>query len=100
MWARMFFLVSALVVAAGSQARSQGPAGLAAAALADTSFKWIERQASGFRVYFLADSYPAAHQDSLLARLPKALAQTRELIQAPRRSVVPSTCSSSRAAPR
>jgi hypothetical protein len=55
MSARMFFLVSALVVAAGSQARSQTPAGLAAAALADTSFKWIERQVPGFRVYFLAD---------------------------------------------
>jgi hypothetical protein len=83
MSARMFFLVSALVVAAGSQARSQAPAGLAAAALADTSFKWIERQVPGFRVYFLADSYPAVHQDSLLARLPKALAHSRELIDAP-----------------
>src|SRR5215204_6466939 len=83
MWARIFFLVLALVVASGRQVRPQAPAGLAAAALADTSFEWIKRQVPGFRAYFLADSYPAAHQDSLLARLPKALAHTRELIQAP-----------------
>jgi hypothetical protein len=72
-----------MIIARPGQARSQAPAGLAAAALANTSFKWIEREAPGFRVYFLADSYPAAHQDSLLARLPKALAHARKLIQSP-----------------
>jgi hypothetical protein len=64
-------------------ARAQAPAGLAASALANTSFTWIRREASGFRVYFLADSYPAAHQDSLLGRLPPALAHARNLIDAP-----------------
>src|SRR5215217_9005576 len=59
------------------------PAGLAAVALADSSFTWIRREAPGFRVYFLADSYAAAHQDSLLARLPPALAHARSLISAP-----------------
>ncbi|MFL5530360.1 MAG: hypothetical protein ACJ8BC_00045 [Gemmatimonadales bacterium] len=72
---------------AGGCCREAGPiaspGGTRAAALVDTSFTWIERQAPGFRVYFLADSYPAAHQDSLLALLPKALAGARELIQAP-----------------
>ena len=76
------FLGLAMIIVPG-QARSQAPAGLAAAALANTSFKWIEREAPGFRVYFLADSYPAAHQDSLLARLPMALAHARKLIQSP-----------------
>ncbi|HKP50340.1 MAG TPA: hypothetical protein VJU17_10025 [Gemmatimonadales bacterium] len=72
-----------MIISGPGQARSQAPAGLAAAALANTSFKWIERQTPGFRVYFLADSYPAAHQDSLLARLPKALAHARKLTQSP-----------------
>lgn len=64
-------------------AEAQQPAGLAAAALADPSFSWIRRDAPGFRVYFLAGSYPAAHQDSLLARLPTALGHARSLIRAP-----------------
>ena len=61
----------------------QAPAGLAASALADSSFTWIRRSIPGFRVYFLADSYPAAHQDSLLERLPRALAHARTLIKVP-----------------
>lgn len=77
------FLASALAAAPVRQARPQAPTGSAALALVNPSFTWIERQAPGFRVYFLADSYPAAHQDSLLARLPRALAHARELIQAP-----------------
>jgi hypothetical protein len=62
---------------------AQEPAGLAAAALADSSFTWIHRAAPGFRVYFLADSYAAANQDSLLARLPPALDHARSRIRAP-----------------
>lgn len=61
----------------------QVPAGLAASALADSSFTWIRRSVPGFRVYFLADSYPAAHQDSLLALLPSAMAHARARIDAP-----------------
>src|SRR5918992_385472 len=64
-------------------AQSQQPAGLAAAVLADPSFTWIRREAPGFRVYFLEGSYPAAHQDSLLAGLPPALGHARSLIDAP-----------------
>ena len=59
------------------------PAGLAASALAHPSFTWIRRNVPGFRVYFLADSYPAAHQDSLLALLPSAVAHSRALIGSP-----------------
>lgn len=66
-----------------SYAWAQAPAGLAAAALADPSFTWIRREAPGFRVYFLQGSYPAAHQDSLLASLPPALGHARSLIRAP-----------------
>jgi hypothetical protein len=62
---------------------AQEPAGLAASALADSSFRWIPRSVPGFRVYFVADSYPAAHQDSLLERLPRALSHARALITAP-----------------
>lgn len=62
---------------------AQEPAGLAASALADSSFTWIRRSVPGFRVYFAADSYPAAHQDSLLERLPHALSHARALIRAP-----------------
>jgi hypothetical protein len=64
-------------------AQAQKPAGLAAAALANPSFTWIRRDAPGFRVYFLAGSYAAAHQDSLLARLPPALGHARSIITAP-----------------
>lgn len=59
------------------------PAGLAASALADRSFAWVRREVPGFRVHFLERSYAAAHQDSLLARLPPALAHARDLIHAP-----------------
>lgn len=63
-------------------AKTQAPAGLAASALADSSFAWVPRSVSGFRVYFAAGSYPAAHQDSLLRRLPRALSHVRVLINA------------------
>lgn len=61
----------------------QAPSGLGASALADTSFRWIPRSAPGFRVYFAADSYPARHQDSLIALLPPALLHARGLVHAP-----------------
>lgn len=56
---------------------------LADRALADTTFGWISRDVPGFRVHFAANSYPAAHQDSLIARLAPALAADRALINAP-----------------
>jgi hypothetical protein len=79
-------LLLTLLALASGLARTldaQAPAGLAASALADPSFSWIRRSIPGFRVYFLADSYPAAHQDSLLERLPPALSHARALIHAP-----------------
>ncbi len=62
---------------------AQAPAGLAASALGDTAFTWLHRSVPGFRVYFAAGSYPAAHQDSLLARLPGALSHALTLTEAP-----------------
>jgi hypothetical protein len=83
--ARSFTLLLTLSLSSSPALSLQVPApgGLAASALADSSFTWVRRSAPGFRVYFLADSYPAAHQDSLLARLPPAVAHTRALIDAP-----------------
>jgi hypothetical protein len=81
--ARAALIAVAIALGPPPSSSAQAPAGLAQAALADPSFTWIRRQAPGFRVYFLADSYPAAHQDSLLGRLPSALAQARNLIDAP-----------------
>lgn len=70
-----------LPCAARPAVAQDAPAGLAAAALANADFSWIRRDAPGYRVYFLADSYPARHQDSLLQRLPDALAHARRLLQ-------------------
>jgi hypothetical protein len=64
------------------QTCAPAPAGLASRALADTTFQWIPRRVEGFRVYFLADSYPAQRQDSLLARLGPAVANAQRLIGA------------------
>lgn len=69
-------------VAAAASARAQAPAGLAAATLANPAFHWVPRTAPGFRVWFLRDSYPARHQDSLLGRLGPAVAHARTLIHA------------------
>lgn len=76
------FLALSLSPAPAGALQVPAPAGLAASALADSSFTWVRRGLPGFRVYFLADSYPAAHQDSLLALLPSAAAHARSLIDA------------------
>ena len=68
------------LIAAVAECQHPAPQGLAAAALGNDQFKWIHRETPGFRVYFLADSYPARHQDSLLARLPQALEHAENLI--------------------
>jgi hypothetical protein len=80
--ARGVLIAAALTLVPAAESQAQAPAGLAASALGNPSFRWIHREIPGFRVYFLRDSYPAAHQDSLLARLPPALAHARELIDA------------------
>lgn len=61
---------------------AQPPSGLAAAALANAEFTWLRRDATGFRVYFLVDSYPSRHQDSLIARLDPAVRHAERLINA------------------
>jgi hypothetical protein len=78
-------LLSPLPGLAGCAARrpAPAPAGIAAHSRADTTVHWIERSAPGFRVHFQAGSYAAAHQDSLVGRLPSAAAHARELIGAP-----------------
>jgi hypothetical protein len=70
------------LTATSATAGAQEPTGLAAAALADTAVHWIPRHIPGFRAYFLEDTYPARHQDSLLARLSPAAAHARRLIDA------------------
>ncbi len=62
---------------------AQETTGLRAAALANASFTWVPRTIPGFRVYFLADSYAAQHQDSLLARLGPAETHARSLLNVP-----------------
>jgi hypothetical protein len=63
---------------------AQAPTGLARSVLTRTGLSWVNRTAPGFRVYFLAGSYAAAHQDSLLARLPPALLRARQITEAPK----------------
>ena len=72
--------VAILLAALEQPSQAQAPSGLAAAALANPAFTWLHRSIPGFRVSFLADSYPARHQDSLLARLPLAAQHAQELL--------------------
>src|SRR5688572_20670292 len=60
-WSSLVAATFAMATTFACSPESQAPAGLAATALADSSFTWIRRSIPGFRVYFLADSYPAAH---------------------------------------
>ena len=68
----------ALVIA--TTALAQQPSGLAAAALGNARFAWQQQSVAGFRVYAQSGSYGARHQDSLVARLPDALAHARALL--------------------
>jgi len=56
------------------------PRGLGLTALAYPGFHWISRSAPPFRVYFLEDSYAAAHQDSLLTRVDSASSHAFEVL--------------------
>lgn len=60
--------IAALSIASAG-ASAQAPAGLARLALQRSDFRWITRTAPGLRVHFLVGSYPALHQDSLVARV-------------------------------
>ena len=67
---------------AAAPVAAQAPAGLAASALADTSFRWAHHDLPGIRVHLIADSYPALQQDSLSRRLPPALAHAERMLGA------------------
>lgn len=73
-------ILTLLLMVSRAPGQEPAPQGLAAAALANQDFTWIHREIPGFRVHFLADSYPARHQDSLSARLPAALAHAHRLL--------------------
>lgn len=78
---RVAALLSGLTLATPGHA--QAPAGLAARALADTTFKWVADSLPGFRVYFLPGTYAHGIRDSLKARLPMTLGHARAVIEAP-----------------
>ena len=73
--------VAMLLLTIVQSGQAQAPAGLAATALANPAFTWLHRTTPGFRVSFLADSYPARHQDSLLARLSPAARRAEAVLQ-------------------
>ncbi|MGE0353399.1 MAG: hypothetical protein AB7I33_16400 [Gemmatimonadales bacterium] len=74
-------LLAAILTGPAVAVRAQAPTGLAAAVLADSGFTWLRQTVPGFRVYFQADTYPARHQDSLLARLPPAARHAASMLQ-------------------
>jgi hypothetical protein len=59
---------------------SRPPLGLARRFLAQPGFAWVERSAPPFRVYFLAGSYAAGRQDSLIDRLDTARRHAFEIL--------------------
>jgi hypothetical protein len=79
---RRSFILVLLAFSASSRLPAQAPApmGLAASAAVNPAYTWVKRFHMGFRAYFLADSYPAQHQDSLLARLPAAARHAERLL--------------------
>lgn len=64
-------MLSLLAAAFPAGLGAQEPAGLGRAALDNPAFTWLDRTTPALRLHFLADSYPALHQDSL-ARLTTA----------------------------
>jgi hypothetical protein len=69
-----------LLGVSASAIAAQAPAGLARAALGRSDLTWITRTAPGLRVHFLADTYAAQHQDSLVARVAAAKAADLALL--------------------
>jgi len=72
-----------LVGACRPSPRPDAPLGLSLTALAHPGFSWIERSTAHFHIRFLAASYAAAHQDSLLGRLESAHEHVFEMIDLP-----------------
>jgi hypothetical protein len=59
---------------------AQEPQGLARAALDNPAFAWVRQDSPHLRVYFLAHSYPAVHQDSLVRLAEAARTHGLELL--------------------
>ncbi|HEX9893355.1 MAG TPA: hypothetical protein VGA78_05495 [Gemmatimonadales bacterium] len=75
------YALAVVLSSSGQPSNAQEPTGLAASALGNPAFTWLRRSVPGFRVYILADSYPARYQDSLLARLPSAARHAEAMLQ-------------------
>lgn len=73
-----------LLLACRGSSGSGPPPGLARTALDQPGFSWIGRPAPPFRVHFLAGTYPANHQDSLISLLRDAQRHAFELLDLPR----------------
>ena len=78
---RALLALAAIGLAPGAGA--QAPEGLAARALADTSFTWHRDSLDGIRAYFLRGTWAFGRRDSLTRLLPGAIAHARALIDAP-----------------
>ena len=72
-------LLASLCLIPGALA-AQEPQGLARAALDNPAFTWVRQDSPHLRVYFLAESYPAAHQDSLVRLAEAARTHGLELL--------------------
>ena len=75
--------VSTILLLIAAPVLAQPPAGLAASALAHPDFSWSVDSVPGVRAYFLRGTYADVNRDSLLRRLPAALAHARVMIAAP-----------------
>jgi hypothetical protein len=79
---RTIWIASALLWIVAPLA-AQPPAGLGASALTRPDFTWSMDSVPGVRAYFLRGTYADIHRDSLLRRLPDAVAHARAMIAAP-----------------
>jgi hypothetical protein len=75
--------IAAMQLLIAAPVAAQPPAGLAASALARPDFTWTVDSVPGVRAYFLRGTYADIHRDSLLRRLPEAVAHARAMIGAP-----------------
>jgi hypothetical protein len=80
---RLVPVMFALVAMGSCTGAAQPPAGLAREALEREDMRWITRSAPELRVHFLADTYAAQHQDSLVARVVAAKKADLALLRQP-----------------
>lgn len=79
--ARLYRLALATTLLSGHLA-AQEPQGLAASAVADTTFRWQRDSVAGIRVYYPAGSWALRHRDSLTTKVARSLQANRALIGA------------------